>query len=136
MSSVSNADKSGPSSTLQRRFLLAAGLGGAGLILALAWGSGLALDRFARRESEAHLADAAQRSQLLVDQLLADRERQAQVLALTPAVIEAAREGGARAASLNIAATSALDLEARFDLERSLQASPAKASRSNGRAMC
>ena len=125
MSSVSNADKSGPSSTLQRRFLLAAGLGGAGLILALAWGSGLALDRFARRESEAHLADAAQRSQLLVDQLLADRERQAQVLALTPAVIEAAREGGARAASLNIAATSALDLEARFDLERSLQASPA-----------
>jgi methyl-accepting chemotaxis protein len=132
MSSVSNADNSAASSraasTLQRRFLLGAGLGGTALILALAWGSDFALDRFARRESEARLADAAQRAQLLVDQVLADRERQAEVLALTPAVVEAAREGGARAASQNIAAISASDLEQRFALERSLQASPATRS--------
>jgi methyl-accepting chemotaxis protein len=50
------------------------------------------------------------------------------VLALTPAVVEAAREGGARAAGLNIAATPAADLEQRFSLERSLQASPATRS--------
>ena len=127
MSSAFNADSSAPArapSSLQRRFLLTAGLGGAGLILALAWGSDLALDRFARRESEARLSDAARRGQLLVDELLADRERQAQVLALTPAVIEAAREGGARAASLGITAVSASDLEQRFSAERSLQTSP------------
>jgi methyl-accepting chemotaxis protein len=132
MSSISNADNSAGSSraasSLQRRFLLGAGLGGTALILALAWGSDFALDRFARRESEARLADAAQRAQLLVDQVLADRERQAEVLALTPAVVEAAREGGARAASQNIAASSASDLEQRFALERSLQASPATRS--------
>jgi methyl-accepting chemotaxis protein len=126
MSSVSKEDSSGnrTASSLQRRFLLGAGLGGAGLILALAWGSDLALDRFARREIETRLASAAQRAQLLVDQALADRERQAEVLALTPAVIEAAREGGARAASLNIVAASAPELEQRFSLERSLQAAP------------
>jgi hypothetical protein len=129
MSSRSNAESSAiPSratSSLQRRFLLGAGLGGAALILALAWAGDVALDRFARRESDTTLSDAAQRGQLLVDQLLADRERQAGVLALTPAVVEAAREGGARAAGLNIAATPAADLEQRFSLERSLQASPA-----------
>jgi methyl-accepting chemotaxis protein len=126
MSSVSKEDSSGsrPASSLQRRFLLGAGLGGAGLVLALAWGSDLALDRFARRETEARLAGAAQRAQLLVDQALADRERQAEVLALTPAVVDAAREGAARAASLNIASATVPDLEQRFALERSLQASP------------
>jgi methyl-accepting chemotaxis protein len=128
MSSVSNADNFATApraaSSLQRRFLLGAGLGGAGLILVLAWGSDLALDRFAGRESEARLSGAAQRAQMLVDQLLADRERQAEVLALTPAVVGAAREGGARAATLSITSNTVPDLEQRFDLERSLQTSP------------
>ena len=80
MSSISNADNSivRAASSLQRRFLLGAGLGGAGLILALAWGADLALGRFARRETEGRLTGAAQRAQLLVDQALADRERQAE----------------------------------------------------------
>jgi methyl-accepting chemotaxis protein len=129
MSSGSNADSSAPpsrsTSSLQRRFLLGAGVGGAAFIVALAWVGDMALDRFARRESDTSLSDAAQRGQLIVDQLLADRERQAEMLALTPAVIDAAREGGARAASLDIAAASASDLEQRFSLERSLQASSA-----------
>jgi methyl-accepting chemotaxis protein len=132
MSSVANTDSSAtPSratSSLQRRFLLGAGLGGAGLILALAWVGDLALGRFARRESDARLSDAAQRGQLIVDQLLADRERQAQLLALTPAVIDAAREGGTRAASLNITTAAASGLEQRFSLERSLQVSPSTRS--------
>jgi methyl-accepting chemotaxis protein len=132
MSHDSNAGSSAPSpraaSSLQRRFLIGAGLGGAGLILLLAWGSDLALGRFAQREIDTRLAGSAQRAQLLVDQLLADRERQAEVLALSPAVVEAAREGIARAASLNITAASAPNLEQRFDLERSLQASPATRS--------
>ena len=99
MSSISNAHNSvvRSASSLQRRFLLGAGLGGTGLILVLAWGADLALDRFMRRETEARLDGAAQRAQLLVDQSLADRERQVEVLALDPAVVDAAREGGALA---------------------------------------
>ncbi|MEO6525799.1 MAG: methyl-accepting chemotaxis protein [Gemmatimonadaceae bacterium] len=111
-------------SSLQRRFLLGAGMGGAALILVMAWGADLALDRFARRETEARLASAVQRSQLLVEQALRDRERQVEVLALTPPVIEAARQGGAQAASLGIVSTPVAELERRFALDRSLQAAP------------
>src|SRR6478736_927253 len=127
MSSIFNAHNSvvRSASSLQRRFLLGAGLGGTGLILVLAWGADMALDRFMRRETEARLAGAAQRAQLLVDQSLADRERQVEVLALNPAVVDAAREGGARAASLGIADTPAPELEKRFSADRSLQVAAA-----------
>jgi methyl-accepting chemotaxis protein len=127
MSSISNADNSivRSASSLQRRFLLGAGLGGAALIVLLAWGADLALGRFTQRETETRLSGAAHRAQLLVDQALVDRERQAEVLALTPAVVEAAREGSARTANLSIANTPAPVLEQRFGLERSLQTSPA-----------
>jgi methyl-accepting chemotaxis protein len=123
MSSISNAHKSviRSASSLQRRFLLGAGLGGTGLILVLAWGADLAVDRFMRREAETRLDGAAQRAQLLVDQSLADRERQVEVLALAPSVVDAAREGGARVASLRIANTPAPELEQRFSADRSLQ---------------
>src|SRR5688500_5204978 len=105
-------------SSLQRRFLLGAGMGGAALILVMAWGADLALDRFARRETEARLRGAVQRSQLLVDQALRDRERQVEVIALAPSIVDAARQGGAQAASLGIAATPVAELERRFELER------------------
>jgi methyl-accepting chemotaxis protein len=108
-------------SSLQRRFLLGAGLGGTAVILVLAWGADLALDRFMRRETEVRLGGAVQRAQLLVDQSLADRERQVEVLALNPAVVEAAREGAARVASLGIADATAPELEKRFAADRSLQ---------------
>jgi methyl-accepting chemotaxis protein len=123
MSSIANAHTSvvRSASSLQRRFLL-------GLILVLAWGADLALDRFMRREAETRLDGAAQRAQLLVDQSLADRERQVEVLALNPAVIDAAREGGARAASLKLADTPTPELEQRFSADRSLQVAPATRS--------
>ena len=127
MSSISNAHNSvvRSASSLQRRFLLGAGLGGTALILVLAWGADLALDRFMRREAEARLDGAAQRAQLLIDQSLADRERQVEVLALNPAVIDAAREGGARAAALRLAETPAPELEQRYSADRSLQVATA-----------
>src|SRR4051812_26952644 len=127
MSSISNAHKSvvRSASSLQRRFLLGAGLGGTGLILILAWGADQALDRFMQRDTEARLDGAAQRAQLLVDQSLADRERQVEVLALSPAVVDAAREGSARAVSLAIADAASPELEQRFSADRSLQVAPA-----------
>jgi methyl-accepting chemotaxis protein len=127
MSSISNAHKSvvRSASSLQRRFLLGAGLGGTGLILILAWGADQALDRFMQRDTEARLDGAAQRAQLLVDQSLADRERQVEVLALSPAVVDAAREGSARAVSLGIADVASPELEQHFSADRSLQVAPA-----------
>ena len=126
MASFTNSDTSvvRAASSLQRRFLLGAGMGGTALILVMAWAADLALDRFARRETEARLAGAVRRSQLLVDQSLRDRERQVEVLALAPAIVDAARLGGAQSASLGLAATPGADLERRFSLERSLQVAP------------
>jgi methyl-accepting chemotaxis protein len=126
MASFSNSDSSlvRSASSLQRRFLLGAGMGGTALILVMAWGADLALDRFARRQTESRLSSAVQRAQLLIDQALRDRERQAEVLALASAVVDAARAGGAQVATLGIAATPAAELERRFDLERSLQVAP------------
>jgi len=111
-------------SSLQRRFLLGAGMGGTALILLLAWGADLALERFARRETEGRLSGAVQRSQLLVDQALSDRERQVEVLAMAPAIVDAARLGGERATSLNLAAVPTAELERRYDADRSLQVAP------------
>src|SRR4051794_19635048 len=101
MASFSSADSSvvRSASSLQRRFLLGAGMGGTALILVLAWGADLAVDRFALRQTESRLVSAAQRSQLLMDQALRDRERQVEVLALAPAIVEAARAGGAQVTS-------------------------------------
>ncbi|MEO8563925.1 MAG: methyl-accepting chemotaxis protein [bacterium] len=126
MSSFSTSDSSvvRSASSLQRRFLLGAGMGGTALILLMAWGVDLALERFARRETDARLVGAVQRAQSLVTQSLADRERQVEVLAFAPAVVEAARQGIERSASLGLDKIPAPDLERRFELERSLQVSP------------
>jgi methyl-accepting chemotaxis protein len=122
--STSDASVVRSASSLQRRFLLGAGMGGTALILLMAWGVDLALDRYARRATDARLVSAVQRSQALVTQALADRERQVAILAYAPAVVEAARQGNERSASLNLAGIPASDLERRFDQERSLQVAP------------
>ncbi|HEV7993392.1 MAG TPA: methyl-accepting chemotaxis protein [Gemmatimonadaceae bacterium] len=126
MSSFSSPDSSvvRSASSLQRRFLLGAGMGGTALILLMAWGVDLALDRYARRETDARLMSAVQRAQALVTQALADRERQVAILAYAPAVVEAARQGNERASSLGLAAVPQPDLERRFDADRSLQVAP------------
>jgi methyl-accepting chemotaxis protein len=127
MSTLSNVHSSvvRSASSLQHRFLLGAGLGGAALILVLAWGADTALGRFMRRDTEAHLADAAERAQALVDQALADRQRQAEVLALSPMIVEAARQAANQVGAQHLDAALPAELEQRFDAERSLQVAPA-----------
>ena len=134
MSKFSTSDSSvvRSASSLQRRFLLGAGMGGTALILLMAWGVDLALDRYARRATDARLVSTVQRAQALVSQSLADRERQVAILAYAPAVIEAARAGNERAASLNLGTVAAPDLERRFDADRSLQVGPVAHAFLNG----
>ncbi|HET9796548.1 MAG TPA: methyl-accepting chemotaxis protein [Gemmatimonadaceae bacterium] len=127
MSTLPNAHSSvvRSASSLQHSFLLGAGLGGAALILALAWGADTALGRFMRRDAEVHLTGAAERAQLLLDQAVADRQRQAEVLALSPMIVDAARQGATQAGAQHLDVTPAAELEQRFDAERSLQVAPA-----------
>jgi methyl-accepting chemotaxis protein len=111
-------------SSLQRRFLLGAGLGGSILILLLAWGSDLALERYSQRQSHARLATAAERASLVIDEALLDRSRQVGLLAIAPAIVDAARQGTARSATLGITGQPVPVLEHQFEADRSLAVSP------------
>ena len=115
--------RSAPS--LHHRFLVGAAVAGAVILLVLGVGANLLLHRDIDRQGDVRIADAAQRALIVVNSALADRTRQAKVLAMSPGVVAAAREGGARAQALGIAAAPIPQLEQRFEQDRSLLASPA-----------
>lgn len=100
------------------------GLGGLAAIALLAWGADFALSRVVARQGDSRVADAARRGVLAVEGVLHERVRQAEMLAVSPEVIAAAREGGARARKLGIVGGEITALERRFDAERSLQVAP------------
>jgi methyl-accepting chemotaxis protein len=77
------------------------------------------------RQGDARVSDAARRGLLVVDGALAERVRQAELVATSPEVVRAARAGAARAASLGIVGTPMPALEQRFGEERSLEVEPA-----------
>jgi methyl-accepting chemotaxis protein len=110
--------------SLHHRFLLAVGLGGVVAIVLLAWGADVALDGVIARQGDTRVSDAARRGVLVVDAALAERVRQAEFLAASPQVIGAARAGAARAQALGIVKTPMAELEARFDITRSLEVDP------------
>jgi methyl-accepting chemotaxis protein len=116
------AQRSG--ATLHRGFLLAVGLGGALAILLLGWGAESALDGVVARQGDVRVSDAARRGLLVVDAALAERVRQAEVLAAAPEVVAAARAGAARARELGLPNTPIPELERRFNAERSLGMAP------------
>jgi methyl-accepting chemotaxis protein len=112
-------------SSLHRSFLIVAGVGAALAVLLLATIVDVLLGRAAEQQGDTRVADAASRGLIVVTQALDDRTRQAKVLAMTPDIIAAAREGGARARALGIVGTDINVLEKRFDRERSLSVAPA-----------
>ena len=115
--------RSAPS--LHHRFLVGAGVAGAIVVLLLALAANLLLGRDVDRQGDVRIADAAGRALIVLNTALADRARQARVLAMTPAIISAAREGGNRATALGISAAPIPELEKRFEQERSLLAASA-----------
>ena len=92
--------RSAPS--LHRRFLIAAGFGGALVLLLLAAGANVLLDRNISRQGDERLTQAASRALLVVSGALEDRVREAKLLAMSPEIIAAAKEGGARAQAAKV----------------------------------
>ncbi|CAN5768708.1 N/A [soil metagenome] len=111
--------------SLHRRFISTAGAGGALAILLLATGANRLLEREARQADDLRVEDAAERALLVVTEALDERRRQARILAMTPEVVAAAAEGGAKARALGITGADIGVLEKRFDGERSLSVAPA-----------
>lgn len=111
--------------SLHRRFIIGAGFGAALAVLLLAAGANMLLGRDAEQQGDTRVADAASRALIVVTEALDDRTRQAKVLALTPEIVGAAREGGARARALGIVGADVAELEKRFDRERSMNVAPA-----------
>ena len=111
--------------SLHRRFITGAGVGGALAVLLLAAGANMLLGRYVEQQGHARVADAASRALIVVTQALEDRTRQAKVLARTPDIVAAAREGSARARTLGIVGADIGGLEQRFDRERSMVVAPA-----------
>ncbi|HET9011174.1 MAG TPA: hypothetical protein VFN38_05130, partial [Gemmatimonadaceae bacterium] len=124
ISSVSPVSVLRGTASLHRRVLLAVGLGGAIATGLLAWGASLAIDDVVARQGDIRVTDAARRGLLIVDGALAERVRQAELVAASPEVVAAARAGGARARALGIVDAPVAGLEERFGTDRSLAVDP------------
>ncbi|MDB4916581.1 MAG: methyl-accepting chemotaxis protein [Gemmatimonadetes bacterium] len=122
---MSLASPTAPSGvSLHRRFLVGAGIAGALVILTLATGATVLLRRDVAQEGDARVAQAAERSSIVVEGALEERGRQATVLAMMPEVVAAAREGTARARALGLPGQAISVLEKRFDAGRSMLIAP------------
>jgi len=94
------------------------------LLAALAWaGSRLLRDRVLR-QSDTGLLQAAEQAALVIDRVVAERERQVRLLASLPAVVDAAREGSALAARIRLSGQPLEAAERRFEATRTLDVDP------------
>ena len=110
--------------SLRRRLVIAVG---AGIFLLLAALVALGADRirhFMGGQADGRLTDDAHRTALLVERLLADRQREARMIAASPRVVDAAREGTRRARALSIVGRPVAELERQFDTTRTLNVDP------------
>ena len=107
-------------STFRGRLVLGVGLGAVVLLIALVWLATQSLGRFVGTQSDVRLLDAGRRSAVLMDRLLAERQRQVTMLSREPSIIAAVRAGSARANQMGLPALAPDALERRFDASRAL----------------
>ena len=107
--------------SLQRRFVGGVGLVAVTLLVAAAAWSDSTISRSMLSESDDRMIDAAHRSVLLVDRVLAERRRQVEMLATSPTVIDAARRGGEVSRERTLQTLGLDSLERRFKSTRSQQ---------------
>src|SRR5688572_25066300 len=89
--------------SLSRRIVLGIGVALFFVLATLGWaGSRLIRDRIVR-DADAALLQAAEQAALVIDRVVAERERQVRLLASLPSVVDAARLGADRAAGLGLA---------------------------------
>src|SRR5437868_13318085 len=108
-------------SSLRRRYVFTTGAAAIALLAVRTAAGSLGLSRSMTQQQNAMLSDAARRSALLVDRVLAERLRQVDLIAWESSVIEAAKKGSAvsRRRALPLQTISAL--EERFKSTRSQQ---------------
>jgi len=107
--------------SLRRRYVMTIGAAAIAVLVVCAIVGYVALSLSMTQQQNAVLTDAARRSALLVDRVLAERLRQVDLIAWESSVIEAAKKGTAtsRRRGLPFSTTSAL--EERFKATRSQQ---------------
>ena len=111
----------GSAISLRRRYVQAIGGAAVAMLLALAWLGNVGLSRSMTQQQDAVLRDAAKRSALLVDRVLAERLRQVDLIAWESSVIDAAKAGTAASRRRGLPLQTISALEQRFKTTRSQQ---------------
>ena len=101
--------------------MLTSAFGVMAVLALLAWAGSAAITRVFSDESKGRLRDAAQRSATMIDHLLVERQREMEMLASAPMVIDAARAGSRRSESLGLPNQSMEVLERRYSQSRTLE---------------
>jgi methyl-accepting chemotaxis protein len=111
-------------STLRRRIIVAAALIVVGTLAGIAWAGSSVMGSIFRREADMRIRDVARRSGVLAERMLAERQRELELLVSSPGAVDAARNGSARAAFLGLEREPLDALEKRFNDNRSLDTDP------------
>ena len=107
--------------SLRRRYVFSTGGVAIALLTAVTAVGSIALSRSMKQQQNAVLTDAARRSALLVDRVLAERLRQVDLIAWESSVIEAAKKGSELSRRRGLPLLTITALEERFKATRSQQ---------------
>jgi len=111
-------------SSLSRRIVLWTGIALFIVLAAMAWAGSRLLEGRVTRNAAESLEQAAEQAALVIDRVVAERERQVVLLASLPLVVDAARRGSELAGRLGLVGQPIAVLERRFDSARTLDVDP------------
>ena len=111
-------------SSLSRRIVLWTGFALFVILALFAWGGSRLLEGRVSRNASESLSQAAEQAALVIDRVVAERERQVSLLASLPSVVDAARHGSDLATRMGLVGQSIETLERRFDSTRTLDVDP------------
>jgi methyl-accepting chemotaxis protein len=115
---------SSSTSSLSRRIVVGIGVALLVLLTVLGWAGSRLIRQRIVREADGSLLQAAEQAALVIDRIVAERERQVRLLASLPPVVDAARVAADRAARLGLPGLSIEAAESRFDSTRTLDVDP------------
>ena len=111
-------------SSLSRRIVLWTGVALFILLALLAWAGSRILEERVSRNAVESLSHAAEQASLVIDRVVAERERQVMLLASLPSVVDASRRGSDLAIRMGLVGQPIEALERRFDSARTLDVDP------------
>lgn len=111
-------------SSLSRRIVQWTGFALFVILALLAWAGSRLLEGRVTRNAAESLGQAAEQASLVIDRVVAERERQVVLLASLPAVVDAARRGTDLATRMGLVGQPIEALERRFDSTRTLGVDP------------